>query len=470
MKQIPLFGAGLTSYSAVVTRQRRLNVIYDIRKDQDRAAIVAVGTPGCRLWITLPTYPVRGYRVVGRTLYVVAGNVLYTVSTGGIVTSLGVLATVATYVSMADDSVTLVIADGIAGYGVNISTGVISVIADANFPNGCTSVDVLNSHIIAHVPGTRKFRISGLLAATTWSPEIYGTKENASDLLQAIEVLNGVLILWGDTTLEQWQDVGDYPLPYDRIQGATQLYGLAAVHSRVQVGNSTIFLGKSRDGGLKILQLVGGQIQAISDSDIEYLLSNFSVTADAVGMAYTAYGHPIYQITFPSIPRTLAYDLSTGMWHDAQTGLTVQGRHFANLSVAFNGLNLVSDSTTGNLYIMDEDTYTDNGVAIPREVCTRHIRNAGNDIFLARAFFDFETGVGSSAALDPQVMVSVSRDGGRTFGPEKRRSIGAVGDYVKRVTLNRLGQGFDLVLKIRVTDSVKFVICGGSAEIESVNG
>jgi hypothetical protein len=469
VKPIPLFGPEVTSYSAVVTRQRRVNVMYDVRKGQDRAAIVAVGTPGAVSWITLPASPIWGWRVIGSLMYVVAGKHLYTVSTGGVITDLGTMPTINNYVGMTDDSVTLEIADGIAGYSVNLGTGVISTIVDANFPNGAYSIDVLNSHVIAPIPGTRKFRISGLLAGATWSPEVYGTKENASDLLIALDVINGVLILWGDTSFEQWQDVGAYPMPYQRIQGGTQMYGLAAGRSRVKIDNSIIFLGKTMDGGVKVMRLMGGQVAAISDSDIEYIISNFSVITDAVGMSYTAYGHAVYQLTFPTVGRTLAFDTFTGIWHEAQTTAVAQARHFANLSVAFNGKNYVSDTSTGIIYQLDEDAYTDNGAVIPREVCTRHIRNAGNEVFLERLFLDFDTGIGNTAASNPQVLISVSRDGGRTFGPEKYRALGTVGTYRKRVTVNRLGSGFDMVAKIRVTDAVKFVVCSGSAVIEGVD-
>jgi len=55
-------------------------------------------------------------------------------------------------------------------------------------------------------------------------------------------------------------------------------------------------------------------------------------------------------------------------------------------------------------------------------------------------------------------MMSVSRDGGKTYGNEQWRSIGRVGKYKWRALWNRLGQAFDWVYKFRVTDPVKVVI------------
>ena len=46
-------------------------------------------------------------------------------------------------------------------------------------------------------------------------------------------------------------------------------------------------------------------------------------------------------------------------------------------------------------------------------------------------------------ATDPQIMLSVSRDGGRTYGSEKWRPFGALGKYRNRIIWRRLGRAFD---------------------------
>lgn len=457
-----------------MTRQRRLNCIYDVRKDQDRAAIVVLGTPGTSVFCTLPTQPVRGWRVIGTTLYVVAGTTLYSVTTGGAYTALATLPTVAQDVSMSDNSLQIIIVDGVAGYVYTLSTATLTTITDTHFPNGATSVAFLNGRFIVNKPSTREFYVSQLLDGTNWtymeSLAVFGTKENSSDLLLEVDVLNGTLVLWGQLSMEFWQDVGTVPLPYQRINGATQTWGLAAINSHVNINNTEMFLGISPDGGIKVMQLNGYTPVPVSDSDIDYLISNLSTVSDATALVYSAYGHSIYQLTFPTDNITIAYDTATNIWHTAQTGLAAVGRHVGNLGIAFNSRNYISDSTTGAIYLLDEDTYTDNGVAIPRELCTRHIRADGNEVFLSQLMLDLETGVGNTAATNPVVFISLSRDGGRTFGPEKQRTFGALGNYMRRVIFNRLGRGRDIVVKVRMTDPVKFVVAAGSAVIEAGNG
>jgi hypothetical protein len=76
-----------------------------------------------------------------------------------------------------------------------------------------------------------------------------------------------------------------------------------------------------------------------------------------------------------------------------------------------------------------------------------------------------ETGVGlqSGQGSNPQIMLQVSRDYGRTFGNERWTSIGAVGQYIgPRPTWRRIGAGRDFVFKWKMTDPVPFVINNGA--------
>ena len=48
----------------------------------------------------------------------------------------------------------------------------------------------------------------------------------------------------------------------------------------------------------------------------------------------------------------------------------------------------------------------------------------------------------------PQVGLSISSDGGRTFSPEQCRNIGEKGNYLFHTTWNRLGSAFDRVFRV----------------------
>lgn len=467
MKPVVLFGEGIRSISDIVTRQRRVNCFYIQRKDADRSNVIVLGTPGSFSSYTVDDAPIRGYHESGTSLYVVAGTSLFEISIGGVVSLRGSLPTVSRLVGMADNGIDLTIVDGVTGYVMNLATKAVTTITDTNFPYGCTTIAYINERYVAETPNSRVFTCSAQLDGTSWTPFLFATKEDYSDNITAVDVINGLIVLWGDTkSMEFWQDAGLFPLPYQKVVGVTLTWGLAAKYSRTVLGNTIAFLGKSPDGGVQVLRLNGVTLVRISTDDIENEIRKFAVYSDAISLTYTVNGHSFLQITFPSAQRTFLYDSSTNVWSEAQTGLSPSARHYANLGVSFNGKNYFSDTTSGAIYQFDLDTYTDNGQQIAREICTRHVRNAGNELSLQSLYLDMEVGVGNPAATNPQLSLSVSKDGGKNFGPEKIRSLGAVGQYLRRIYFSRLGSGKDFVFRIRMTDPVKFVLASGSATVE----
>jgi len=403
MQTIPLFGTGIRSISDIVTRQQRVNCIYDLRKDQDRSAVVVLSTPGARIWSTLTATPIRGWHVVSSTLYVCAGENLFAVLSDGSYTQVATGIQGSGPVAMADNSLQIIFATGNLGYVYTLSTSTLTQITDVFYPTGATSVVFINGRFIVNKPNTREFYVSALLDGLVWTylgtAAIFGTKENTSDLLVSVGNLNGTLILWGAQSTEFWQTIDDLSLPFSRINGATQGWGLVAPLSAVELGNTQYFLASAPDGGISVVRLNGYAVEPISDSDMSTIFGSLGVVSDAVAFAYSVYGHPIYQITFPSEDVSYAYDTQTGVWHIAQTGPAEQARHFAKSGITFSSKNLVSRDGSGTIYVLDKDELTDFGTSIKRQIVTRHVRNQGNEISVGELFLDFETGVGTGPTL-----------------------------------------------------------------------
>ena len=489
MKHILLFGEGINAYSSAVSAQRRLNCFYDMRKDQDKNTIIIRGTPGLVLSLTLPTSPIRGWRVVGNLIYVVAGNVLYSVDSAGVTISLGVLEiNGSTLVGISDNGVQLGIVDGLHLYCYTIVTGLYAqsalniagsfgIVSDANFPTGATSIDFLDGRNIVNRPNSRQTYVSEQYDLTAWtnvsSLPTYMTKENSTDLLQAVSVLNGNIILWGVQSIEFWQDVGSFPNPFARVSGASQTWGLAALHSVAQLNNTAIFLGQNPQGGIQVLMLNGYTPVRVSTSDIEDIITGFSTWQDATALTYIVAGHPMYQLNFPTANRSFLYDALTSVWQEVQTGLDLQARHLANIGITFNTYNYVADSTSPNIYQLSTQAYTDNGTPIKRQVVSRHISDEGNVFGIDELYIDLETGVGlqSGQGSAPQIVLETSKNGGRTFGPQRWVSIGAVGQFLSpRAIWRRLGMGRDFVFRLTLTDPVKFTIIKGSVTTRNQEG
>ena len=481
MQPISLFGSSLSGISTVLSAQRRLNCFFDIRKDQEKGQLAIIGTFGLNVAFLIPSAPIRGWHVVGQTFYVVGGTTLYSVTSGGLITSLGAIPG-AGYVSMADNFVQLMMVNGANLYCYTLVTGSyqqaglntagsFGQVTDAAFPNGATTITFIDGRFIVEQAATRQLFISSSYDGTYWGYLAgglgnYFSKENYSDIVQAVDVFNGLIIIWGDTSIEFWQDVGGSPLPYQRVQGATQLWGLAAKASRAFANNATYFLAKNPSGQYQVIKLSGYTPERVSDSDLEAIIDSFTTVSDAVALVYTAYGHALYQLTFPTANRTFIFDTTTGLWSETQTGLGLTGRHMGNLGITFLTNNYCSDATTGYIYQFSPTAYTDNGTPIKRQVTSRHIRNDGNWLTIGTLLLDMETGVSLEAGQgnNAQISCETSKDGGRTFGIPSSRPLGLVGQYrTPRVRWNRKGRAKDFVFRFTMTDPVKFIITGAQA-------
>jgi hypothetical protein len=438
-----------------------------IPSEEKGVKVIIRGTPGLSLFVTLPTSPIRGMLNVNNTLYVVAGNTLYSVSAGGGVTTLGVMTVITSEtVGMAFNNTQIIIATGTNGYIYTIATTTLSLISSASYPQTADSVCFMNGFFVVPNPGTGQFFISNVYDGTTWQALQFATAETSPDNLLAVDGLHGTLILWGANHIEYWQDNGGFPFPFQQLVGTAQDWGLAAFNSRAHFNNTMAFLGLNQQGQVQVMMLNGYSPQRISDSNIENIINSFSIVSDAVALTYNVDGHPMYQLTFPSANRSFLYEGTTGMWSEVQTGVSLQNRHIGNLSVSFANEVYCSDSSTGNIYQFSTYVYTDNGTSIKREVESKHIQMDGNKFSIDELWFDFELGQGlqSGQGSNPQIMLQISKDNGETFGNERWTSLGKVGQYGgPRVIYRRLGQSRDFVFKIRLTDPVPFVLVRGSA-------
>jgi hypothetical protein len=346
---------------------------------------------------------------------------------------------------------------------------VASAMDDSNIPNGATTIAYNDTFFIADNPSVNgQYSVSPSLytVGTAWNALAIGNASSNPDPLTAVDTDHGFLILWGSSSIEFHQDVGTSPLPYTPIVSATQQVGLAAKFSRAKFDNTVAFLGSNLQGGYSVYKLYGFQPIVISNKDIDNYLLTFSTVSDATAISYSWNGHPFYLLTFPTAGRSFLYDGSTNIWSEQQTGVNLLARYFGNLALTFNGNVYVSDYSNGNIYQLSDTVFTDNSNSIMRLVQTSHIHDHGNMLCIDEVFLDLETGVGlqSGQGSTPQIMVSVSKDGGRTFGNERLMGIGAIGQYIgPRATLRRFGAARDFVFRFRMTDPVKFAVTYGAA-------
>lgn len=459
MPVFPLFGLNQQGKSSAVTAQSHLNLYAEIQKDAEKASIVFYGTPGLRLFTDdLGDTPVRGWIAIGELFYLVHRGTFYQCNNAGTLTSRGSLSTTSGKVDLAHDGAVILIVDGTAGYTYTISTTTLATIADPQFPNGANTCDWLDGQFIVDAgDGSDSFYISP--DGSAWDALDFATAESNPDGLLRVFTDNGEVVLPGGNVTEFWGNVGGTDFPFAAIKGATQEFGLAARWSLCKFNSGVAGLFTPTAGQVQVMFLRGYVPKPLSTPEIDSIINGYATVSDAAFYSYMLGGHPMLQCNFPSAGKSWLFDASSGLWSPLEYGLSGE-RHRGELQLNFLNQTLIADYSTGNIYVLDPDTYTDNGTAIASEVVSRYVVRGSDRLIVDELFVDMETGVGlaTGQGSDPQAMLQVSKDNGHTWGTVIIASIGAVGKYAARVVWRRLGMARDWTFKIRITDPVKRVI------------
>lgn len=458
LSRVPLFGAGLRGKSAVVTAQHRINVHADVQAVEDRTRIAFYGTPGKVLFADFGDTPVRGMIEVGDFMYAVHRGVFWEVNNAGVTTSRGSLSTTTGRVDMVYNGQHIHIVDGTAGYTYAPATTTFAAISDGDYPDTATTVAWINGYTI--VEDGDEFQLSDLDNATSYDATKRASAESIPDAIVRVYTATE-LMLFGPTNVEFWGHTGALDMPFQRVGGGILEVGLAAKWSLVRFGNGVAFLGQNRNGDVRLYALSGGGLQQISTPDWETIVNAYSVKSDATGLAYIHSGHEFYQINFPTAGKSWIYDAGTGLMSEVQD--SAGGRDRAEIGIKYINRVFVSDYENGKIYRLDPDTYTENGSQIPRELTSRTLIGTPHQpVTPMGLWFDFESGVGltSGQGSDPQAMLTVSKDGGRTFQAEQWADMGAIGEYRTRVRFGRQDASENLTFRLRVTDPVKFALVG----------
>ena len=461
--RVPLFGIGLQGKSPVVTAKKLQNLYAEIRPAGEANQVVAYGTPGLNLFVDFGDTPVRGgvYFEPGDLAFVIHRGTFYQVDNAGVTTSRGTMNTTSGRVSLAHNGVQVMVVDGTDGWIYNTSTHVFSQITDGDFPANPQTVTFNDSYFIVNAGGTQKFYISAQSDGTSWAALDFSSADSNPDDLIHVLASNGEVLLFGSVTGEFWADTGANSFPYARIPGSTMEWGIAARWSLAKYDNTVAGLFKNRMGQVMVAKLNGYLPQKISTADLDTVINGYSSVSDASGYSYSWNGHPFYVLNFPSAPATWLYDGATGIWSPLKSAGIA--RHRVEWAMNFLNATVAADYTSGRLYKFSDSAYTDNGDMIEREIIGEHIMGADLDRFAVdKIRLDMETGVGlaTGQGSDPQAMLQISKDGGRTWSRERWASIGKIGKYRNGVEWARFGQCRKFTAKVRITDPVKVVITG----------
>ena len=453
------------SPSAPISSQRIVNMYAEKQPADAKTDIAVFGHPGIvDAWATCGVGPVRGMHKMGGVAYVVSGQRLYSVSSTGVATDLGGSISGSGPVSMDDNGSQLVIVNGTNGYFYSVALGFL-LITDVDF-NAADTIQFFDQRFYLDWKNTNKFFGSDLLDGTSYGALMFASAETRPDNVKAVVLNKQILLVFGESTIEPWQDVGAANFPLQSIPGVVIERGLAASRATAKEDNAVFFLGDDR----RFYRLDGLTPIGISTPAIDAEWQNYSTVSDAYCFSYSWQGHKFVVVHFVTANKTWVWDISTNLWHERES-LDVNGRLLGrwagNCHLSCYDKELFGDAYSGKIGYLSPTTYTEFGNTTQGLATSAPVHADRKRVFISRLEMDIEAGIGiaSGQGSDPQWMMRSSKDGGLTYTAlQKWRSAGALGQYRTRLRWLKLGQARTRVFELTTTDPVKRTIIAANAD------
>lgn len=451
MARIPLIGGFYQAKSIIANAQRCLNLYPEVNPADSPVPVTHYQRPGLT---QLATPPVSGiarclYRASNGNLYAVVGINIYAVDSNWNYTLVGAFgANLNTPVSMADNGVNILAVDGIgSGYVINMTTNAFSSVSSPNFYGG-TFVQYVDTYFVLNKPNSPVMYISGS-NDTTFDPLDFASKTGSPDNIAALQIVHREVWLIGQVATEVWANTGASDFTFGPIPGVYIEHGCCAPYSVAKQDLSIYWLSQDQQGHLLVIEGSGYRAQRISTHAIENEIQSYGTYSDAIGFTYQIEGHTFYQLTFPTADKTWVYDVSTKLWHEESwtDSNGVQHRHRASCAAFAYGNNLMADWQTGALYLVDPNAYTDNGQPIVFLRSFPHMQQDGKRMFHRQFILDMDVGDAPGTTPDTEPMVSLrwSDTKGASWGNSVQIPLGAAGEYLTSMQVQRLGMARDRV-------------------------
>lgn len=463
-------GPAYQSESLAVNAQRCVNWYLE-QDPTGKQPNVFYGAPGLRLLGTAGPGPIRAQETCSDSIIVVSGNGIYRVQGHYVATLLLAINENDKPVFIAQAGSNALIVDGDAGYWVDWTNGTwtAGIVTSPDFPVSPATCTALDGYFITHTAGTKSFQISSPFNAQIWDAADVAAKEGQNDPLVRVIASYRELYLVGERTSEVWQDAGTADFPFVRIDGAFIEQGALAAATVRDIDGAIIWLGGSKVGKNIVWRMSGFQPIRITTHAQEGIFGAYT-TSDAYAWVYQDKGHAFYALNFPTDKATWCFDITTQLWHERlyrnpETALFEH--HRGTCHTLFNGVHVVGDRLNGNLYALDRTIYSDNGDPLVALRTAPHTWNLGERGMLSELEFFFEPGVGlnDGQGVDPQAMLRISKNGGRTFPIARMTSIGKMGEYTRRARFVKIANTRDFVIELSISDPVKRVLIGAVARI-----
>lgn len=450
MIPLPFHSYRLRSRKGAQTRL--LNCFASASPPEGRSPTRVEGIPGITSFSTIEKSPQRAGIEYQGSLYCVAGNGFYRVSVDGTETLLGTVSGASPVdIDKNTSQIAVLIEPNLWVY----ESGTLTLVSDTDFTSrGAKRMSVMDNYGAFIEPSSGRWFICDLSDFTVYDALDFATAEGNPDNLLSIESNNRQFILFGEKSIELWDNIGGAGFPFERVPNGYVENGCGAPYSTCAADNTVFWIDQDR----LARRLEGNVPRRISNEGVEQAWQDYSTISDAIGFSYVHDGHTFVVFQFPTAGATWVYDINTGEWHERRSYGSDQWRA-AWVAKAY-GKTLVGDTESGNVGEISSTVYQEWGGELLREATTGVVYDQGRDLFHDHIALDMEVGRNGG-----YIQLDISDNGGMNFVNVSNRELGAVGNYKTTVDWYRLGRTDERVYRFRVTDNVPFNLYAARQEV-----
>lgn len=329
----------------------------------------------------------------------------------------------------------------------------------------------------------------------------------------ACRTLHRRLFLFSQNFTEVWENAGaGTNLPFRRNNSLLMEVGTPAIGSIVTGFDLMFFLSQDKDGLGAVMGVSGTEAQPLSNRALDFQLAQYAQdpttgVADARGVMIKENGIIFYRLNFTLANHTFVLNVTTSepgnpRWHEEEV---LNGdRHPAQTHAFFKGVNYYGSYNRPIVYVVDDVFTTNDGEQIRRMRIGRQITpegynrlridrfqldviqgQTGNTVFfnnnlLTEDGFDILTENDIALLLNqssqvvqaggqPIVYLTISKDGGQSYGYYTEATMGKIGERTHRTVWRKLGttpRGQGFTPKIEFFNVAPFIILGAAWDFE----
>ncbi len=368
MKQPGFLGGSDTRYSRNVNDEQTVNWYPELQKATAKAPLALFPTPGVRVFARAGQGPTRAAFAQDGRAFFIAASTFYEVFSNGKLITRGPVALdtrPATIHTNGTAGHQLFIVSGGRGYIFDLLTNVLTQITDPNFPASAKMGAFVDGYFIVLEDDSITFYLSDLEDGTTWNGLDVGQVSESSNKIQSMISSHRELWLFGSKTTEVWADSGNASFPFQPISGTFIEQGIIAPYSVCNIDNSILWMGGDTQGSGVIYRADGYTPKRVSTNAVEFALQGYPQIDDTIAWTYQQLGHLFYVLYIPSADTSWVYDTTMPPeigWHERALWSTTYMRwtpYRGRCHMFAFDKHLIGDRTTGTLYEMTTDLYTE---------------------------------------------------------------------------------------------------------------